>query len=133
MQAASVPAAPGGSGGGRSLETNAGWGSVTAPAPDWATGPAVSPPAQPAPAARPAVTTGPTAGARSGATAVRESLGAARRGGVQAPGDTATPPVPVTDDAAVSDDDEDIELSGDVGRAVIEKVLGGRVISEIDD
>ena len=40
---------------------------------------------------------------------------------------------PVTDDSAVSDDDEDIEQSGDVGRTVIEKVLGGRVVSETTD
>jgi DNA polymerase-3 subunit gamma/tau len=39
----------------------------------------------------------------------------------------------VTDDSAVSEDDEDIEQSGDVGRAVIERVLGGRVLSESDD
>ena len=36
-------------------------------------------------------------------------------------------------DAAVSEDDEDIELSGDVGRSVVEKVLGGQVISESED
>jgi DNA polymerase-3 subunit gamma/tau len=39
----------------------------------------------------------------------------------------------MTDDSAVSDDDEDIEQSGDVGRAVIEKVLGGRVLEESDE
>jgi DNA polymerase-3 subunit gamma/tau len=33
----------------------------------------------------------------------------------------------------VSEDDEDIEVSTDVGRSVIEKVLGGRFISETDD
>ena len=43
------------------------------------------------------------------------------------------PTAPVTDDSAVSDDDEDIEQSGDVGRTVIEKVLGGRVVSETTD
>ena len=39
----------------------------------------------------------------------------------------------VTDDSAVSADDEDIEQSGDVGRAVIEKVLGGRLLQESED
>ena len=39
----------------------------------------------------------------------------------------------MTDDSAVSDDDEVIEQSGDVGRSVIEKVLGGRVVSETTD
>ncbi|MDN5790258.1 MAG: DNA polymerase III subunit gamma and tau [Micrococcales bacterium] len=40
---------------------------------------------------------------------------------------------PITGDSAVSDDDEDIELSGDVGRGVIESILGGRVITELPD
>ena len=72
--------------GGRSLEDNAGWGSVTAPAPEWA---------------------------------AHDTRGVAT-------------PSPSTDDS-VSADDEDVELSGDVGRSVIEKVLGGRVISESAD
>lgn len=118
---------------GRSLETNAGWGSVSVAAPDWATRPAGAaqtdlPSAPPRGSAR-----GATTGATSGASAVRESLGAARRGAHQPEGEPRAPQRPVTDDAAVSDDDEDIEISGDVGRAVIEKVLGGRVISELDD
>jgi DNA polymerase-3 subunit gamma/tau len=36
----------------------------------------------------------------------------------------------VADDSVVSDDDEDIEELGDVGRPVIERLLGGRVIDE---
>jgi len=36
----------------------------------------------------------------------------------------------VADDSVVSDDDEDIEELGDVGRPVIERILGGRVIDE---
>ena len=119
---------------GRSLENNGGWGSVSAAAPDWATRPAGTaqtdlPTAPPSGSPR-AATTGATT---PGASAVRESLGAARRGARQPEGEPHAPQRPVTDDAAVSDDDEDIEISGDVGRAVIEKVLGGRVISEIDD
>jgi len=113
---------------GRSLEDNAGWGSVTTPAPDWAT----APPAL----AQPASTDGEAPrGALRGASVVRESLDAARR---SAPAEsraasTAAPTRSVTDDSAVSDDDEDIEVSTDVGRAVIEKVLGGRVISELEE
>ena len=105
--AGSTPAA------GRSLEANAGWGSVSAPAPDW--------------------TTSPAAPAAHGAGAVRESLDAARRGAAGTSSSGAADPAPFTDDAAVSDDDEDIELSGDVGRSVVENVLGGRVISESED
>jgi DNA polymerase-3 subunit gamma/tau len=36
----------------------------------------------------------------------------------------------VADDSVVSADDEDIEELGDVGRPVIERILGGRVIDE---
>ena len=73
-------------GDGRSIEDNAGWGSVSTPAPEWA---------------------------------AQDTRGDVRR-------------APSTDDS-VSEDDEDVELSGDVGRSVIEKVLGGRVISESAD
>jgi hypothetical protein len=36
------------------------------------------------------------------------------------------------DDSAVSTDDEDIEAAGEVGPAVIERLLGGQVISSPD-
>ncbi|MFC7490115.1 MULTISPECIES: DNA polymerase III subunit gamma and tau [unclassified Knoellia] len=39
---------------------------------------------------------------------------------------------PVADDSAMSEDDEDIEGLGEVGVPVIERVLGGKVISEED-
>lgn len=115
---------------GRSLEDNAGWGSVTAPAPEWATAP--SAPVAPAAAGGGGQT---PRGSTKGASAVRESLDAARR---SAPTESraaspAAPSRPLTDDSAVSEDDEDIEVSTDVGRAVIEKVLGGRVISEFEE
>ena len=64
---------------------------------------------------------------------MRDSLDAARRGASGRSGSGADDASDVTDDAGVSDDDEDIELSGDVGRSVIEKVLGGRVISESEE
>jgi DNA polymerase-3 subunit gamma/tau len=78
-----------------------------------------------------------------GASAVRESFAAARsasarreQAGGAGPGSShgqQEAPAPLTDDSAVSDDDEDIEQSGDVGRVVIERVLGGRVVSETID
>jgi DNA polymerase-3 subunit gamma/tau len=149
------PAAPGGS----SLQHNGGWGSSTDTAPDWASAaprtaapewataaPAVTgtSPTSTVTAARPAgaVTTSeastggpsadePPAVAVRGASAVRQSFAQARSGSVQR--DPGGPRRGTTDDSAVSEDDEDIEQSGDVGRAVIEKVLGGRVVLESDE
>ncbi|MGN6753433.1 MAG: DNA polymerase III subunit gamma and tau [Intrasporangium sp.] len=131
----------------RSLEDNAGWGSVTGPPPDWATGPSagatapqqdsntavteappVKEPSSPQPRNQPA-----PRGTRSGADAVRASLDAARRAGAPASSGADEVRRPLTDDSAVSDDDEDIEVSTDAGRAVIEKVLGGRVLHEFDE
>ena len=63
---------------------------------------------------------------------MRESLDAAREGRLPTLR-SGLLTAPFTDDAAVSEDDEDVELSGDVGRSVVEKVLGGRVISESED
>jgi DNA polymerase-3 subunit gamma/tau len=65
---------------------------------------------------------------------VRQSFAQARSraGGSRPTDDDDQPRQPVTDDSAVSADDEDIEQSGDVGRAVIEKVLGGRVVQELE-
>ncbi|HET8595600.1 MAG TPA: DNA polymerase III subunit gamma and tau [Intrasporangium sp.] len=131
----------------RSLEDNAGWGSVTTAPPDWATGP-VAPTAgrqqDPEPEPSEASTTGvppepenrqqaAPRSTRSGADAVRASLDAARRAGAPTRPSKDEARKPFTDDSAVSDDDEDIEVSTDVGRAVIEKVLGGRVLHEFDE
>lgn len=54
------------------------------------------------------------------------------------PAPTVVPPAApaaelVDDPDAMSDDDEDIEASGEVGLAVVERLLGGTVISEDDD
>ncbi|GAB3056913.1 DNA polymerase III subunit gamma and tau [Intrasporangium mesophilum] len=139
----------------RSHYDNAGWGSVSGPAPDWATGPApdaeapvgsastVSPAGETASAATgpgaasrqsPTRATGsPTAAAKRGAKAVRESIAQARTGAAAGPSGAEPRAAELTDDSAVSADDEDIEVSGDVGRAVVERVLGGRVIQELDD
>lgn len=137
----------------RSMESNAGWGSPTGPAPDWATGPTPSAapgstsdagpgPDRAAGAGSPAVArsddaTGgdaPTSSAVRGASAVRQSFAQARsRATGSRSGDDEQPRQPLTDDSAVSHDDEVIEQSGDVGRAVIEKVLGGRVVQELNE
>jgi DNA polymerase-3 subunit gamma/tau len=105
-----------------------GWGSVSSPAPDWAT-------ARRSADTRPVgvgATGGPPTTALRGASAVRESFAQARSAiGRRVENDA--PSAPLTDDSAVSVDDEDIEVSGDVGRTVIEKVLGGRVVSETAD
>jgi DNA polymerase-3 subunit gamma/tau len=131
----------------RSLEDNAGWGSVTTAPPDWATGP-VAPAATPQQRSEPEANQAPrTEGraepenrqqaaprsTRSGADAVRASLDAARRAGAPTRPSKDEVRKPFTDDSAVSEDDEDIEVSTDVGRAVIEKVLGGRVLHEFDE
>ncbi|GAA2496861.1 DNA polymerase III subunit gamma and tau [Terrabacter carboxydivorans] len=127
---------------GRSLQDNAGWGSATGPAPDWATGPSTAAPAAAsggataaaAPGAGSAPPEAPTDSAVRGASAVRQSFAQARsRAGDARSADDDQPRQPVTDDSAVSDDDEDIEQSGDVGRSVIEKVLGGRVVQELEN
>jgi len=131
----------------RSLQDNAGWGSPAGPAPDWATAPADDSSMAPASSAGPAAaesSAGADARHARGVSAVRQSFAAARSASAHreaaaggAPGGTrdehADPIAPATDDSAVSDDDEDIEQSGDVGRTVIEKVLGGRVVSETVD
>jgi DNA polymerase-3 subunit gamma/tau len=145
----------------RSLQDNAGWGSPAGPAPDWATAPAAAGPgsaasgpgvagsssggAGPAPAGEGAGSSaGTDARHARGASAVRESFAAARSASARRDvaggagpgggrGQDPAPAAPVTDDSAVSDDDEDIEQSGDVGRTVIEKVLGGRFVSETTD
>ncbi len=108
----------------------------TSPAPPGPQGaPAAPPPTSPAPVG--------DHHAR-GASAVRQSFNAARsassRRDSSGPGTRSTtgtddraPEPPVTDDSAVSDDDEDIEQSGDVGRPVVERVLGGRLVSETTD
>ncbi|WP_374967881.1 DNA polymerase III subunit gamma and tau [Terrabacter sp. BE26] len=162
---------------GRSLEDNAGWGSVTGPAPDWATGPtaAAAPTGSSGATGAPAPVTPesgtdraggaaggtaggdarasagdragadrggadggtadrPTSSAVRGASAVRQSFAQARsRAAGSRPADDEQPRQPLTDDSAVSHDDEVIEQSNDVGRSVIEKVLGGRVVQELEE
>jgi hypothetical protein len=47
-------------------------------------------------------------------------------------GDRRSGPEARVDDSQVSEDDEDIEDAGGVGQPVIESVLGGKVIAELD-
>jgi DNA polymerase-3 subunit gamma/tau len=51
---------------------------------------------------------------------------------VAAEGAAAPPQQRVADDSAASDDDEDIADLGEVGRPVIERILGGTVIDETE-
>ncbi|MDN5796523.1 MAG: DNA polymerase III subunit gamma and tau [Intrasporangium sp.] len=132
----------------RSLDDNASWGSVTAPPPDWAAEPLAAEPLAAEPTTD--VSTGPrpngSPGTPEGPGPVKSSRTAAAR--EPAPGPTGSGAFPVTtdgsassadgsassaDDSAASADDEDIEISTDVGRAVIEKVLGGTVLQELDE
>lgn len=71
----------------------------------------------------------------AGASATPESGPSWSRPEPTPPAAPATPePAPeaprVADDSMVSDDDEEIEQLGEVGRPVIERILGGRVIDE---
>jgi DNA polymerase-3 subunit gamma/tau len=84
-----------------------------------------------APSTAPNISQSKTRNTAAGASAVRASLDAARRS--PQPVVAEATPRAFTDDSAVSRDDEVIEVSTDVGRAVIEKVLGGRVLQEFNE
>ncbi|MFC8501575.1 DNA polymerase III subunit gamma and tau [Pedococcus sp. NPDC057267] len=70
-----------------------------------------------------ATTTAPTGGQGGQSLLARAQAAVAAEQPVDAPRRVA-------DDSVVSADDEDIEELGDVGRPVIERILGGRVIDE---
>ncbi|HEX5523620.1 MAG TPA: DNA polymerase III subunit gamma and tau [Pedococcus sp.] len=97
-------------------ESSAGWASAASPpgsAPSWATE--------------------PTAGAPefSDAEGAPQMSHLERaKAAVKAEGPAAAQRARVADDSAASDDDEEIEGLGEVGRPVIERLLGGRVIDE---
>ncbi|KRE56308.1 DNA polymerase III subunit gamma and tau [Phycicoccus sp. Soil748] len=98
-----------------------GWaGAASAPGsgPSWATEPG---PGAPGSQGAPAVAVAP---------APPGSLLARAKAEVAAEEPERKPETYVADDSAASDDDEDIEAVGDVGRPVIERILGGRVIDE---
>ncbi|GAA1875209.1 DNA polymerase III subunit gamma and tau [Lapillicoccus jejuensis] len=148
--ASSVPSASSGSsassGPASPAPASADWGQAsTGPAPDWASGApsgttAATPPArphrEPEVAAPPMV---PAADHAARAAGVREELARARQTAAdrqeRAAGETAVddaPYVPAADDEA-SPDDEDFAPSGAVGREVVERVLGGKVLGEFED
>ena len=141
---AAAPAAPGapgrpsGGGAGTAYERSADMGLPAAPPPEtggggWASaasapdsGPSWAAPepgaglASPGPAAE---ATAPAGGQGSQSLLARAQAAVA----AEQPADA---PRHVADDSVVSADDEDIEELGDVGRPVIERILGGRVIDE---
>lgn len=97
-------------------ESSAGWASApSAPgsAPSWATEPAAAAPEF----------------SDAESTPQMSHLERAKAA-VKAQGPAAAQRVRVADDSAASDDDEEIEGLGEVGRPVIERILGGRVIDE---
>jgi DNA polymerase-3 subunit gamma/tau len=55
---------------------------------------------------------------------------AAARAAVAAEDPARTPDTYIADDSVASADDEDIAELGEVGRPVIERLLGGKVIDE---
>jgi DNA polymerase-3 subunit gamma/tau len=119
----------------RSPETGAdGWaGTAAAPGsgPSWASGPdaetAVAPAKPPAMTpAKPPAGAGTAASARTPAVSPLERA----RAEVAAEAPQGRSQAHVADDSAASADDEDIEALGEVGRPVIERLLGGKVIDE---
>jgi DNA polymerase-3 subunit gamma/tau len=118
-----------------------GSGGGAAPAPEagdggWASAPA-SPESAPSWASEPPPGQGEVAPAHAGPggadaeapTSQLSRLERARKA-VEAEGPQAGVQARVADDSAASADDEDIEGLGEVGRPVIERILGGRVIDE---
>lgn len=136
------------------------WSSAPPPAssaPTWATGgdapgssaPASAPESEPAAKSAPASTPAAASVPATASDPAAESNPAPTAGTPLAPvvpirpdgrtpAPTVVPPAApaaelVDDPDAMSDDDEDIEASGEVGLAVVERLLGGTVISEDDD
>lgn len=75
---------------------------------------------------------GPGSGSSGGSSAAG-AAGAASTASAPAPPSVVRPEDLTDDPDAISDDDEDIEASGEVGTAVVERLLGGTVISESDE
>ncbi|WP_457256147.1 DNA polymerase III subunit gamma and tau [Pedococcus sp. P5_B7] len=107
-------------------ETGGGWATASSgpsSGPSWATddapggaAPSAGTPATPAPGALAEPGTGSRLAAAKAAVAAEEPA--------------RTPDTYVADDSAASADDEDIAELGEVGRPVIERLLGGKVIDE---
>jgi DNA polymerase-3 subunit gamma/tau len=133
---ASSPAAPG---------TAPSWASdavVHAGGPSTTASPAASSPAAASPAASSPAASSPAAASRAASSPAAASPAASSpsgatgsplaraRAAVAAEEPERTPGKHVADDSAASADDEDIETLDEVGRPVIERLLGGRVIDE---
>ena len=127
--AMTASAPPTGDAGGRAAAAYAASGAV-APTPESGDGGWAS--ASSAPGSGPSWATEPAPGSTAVAVAppAPGSLLARAKAEVAAEEPERTPETYVADDSAASDDDEDIEAVGDVGRPVIERILGGRVIDE---
>ena len=107
---------------------------TTPPSASRAERPAQPPPDQPRPPTPPASSKPSGQDWSSAPPPATSAPSWATAGDDPAPPTPAPPPADIVDDPdAISDDDEDIEESGEVGRAVVERLLGGTVIKEEDD
>ncbi|HEV7171696.1 DNA polymerase III subunit gamma and tau [Pedococcus sp.] len=105
-----------------------GWASAASSpdsGPSWAAAPGAEEAV--APSARPAAT---TSASTTSATTISGSPLQRARAEVAAEAPAGSAELHVADDSVASADDEDIEALGEVGRPVIERLLGGRVIDE---
>ncbi len=129
---ASAPTKPVSAAPARDPEPNDGW-NTSAPPPDWAS--VSQPPAATPPAATTVRSSTPPAATPPAATPVRSSTPMQRaRAAVAQEASTrhTSSSSSVADDSVVSPDDENIEEAGAVGQPVIESVLGGTVIGQLD-
>lgn len=125
--------AGGGDAGGRAASAYAASGAVapsTAPAPESGDGGWASAPSAPGSGPAWATESAPGAPAIAVSPAPAGSPLARAKAEVAAEQPERTAEKYVADDSAARDDDEDIEAVGDVGRPVIERILGGKVIDE---
>ncbi|WP_194150787.1 DNA polymerase III subunit gamma and tau [Pedococcus bigeumensis] len=118
-------------------ETGGGWATASSGpsgGPSWASDDATTVPTGASEGTPPSASAGATeqgAGAApAAAQAAQMSRLAAARAAVAAEEPARTPDTYIADDSVASADDEDIAELGEVGRPVIERLLGGKVIDE---
>ena len=118
-------------------ETGGGWAMASSGpsgGPSWASDDATSGSTGASGGAPPSASTGATeqgaVAAPAAAQAAQMSRLAAARAAVAAEEPARTPDTYIADDSVASADDEDIAELGEVGRPVIERLLGGKVIDE---
>ena len=131
----SASGAGGGDAGGRAATAYAASGAVVpsaapSPAPESGDGGWASAPSAPGSGPAWATEAAPGAPAIAVSPAPAGSLLARAKAEVAAEEPERTAEKYIADDSAARDDDEDIEAVGDVGRPVIERILGGKVIDE---